>query len=407
MEKILSSLKQTIKGLLKRYPMETLIALISPFVFGDSLVLFAPIVILLVNVLSNTFTGKFRSLYFLLTLIILLVVANLKNYYLREIVSILYVSVSVVLLFLSHHKSKEPEEYMARFFEKGEMLFLAFLTLALFYTAASYIFDLAGYPLKEGTDYFPVVMMLLFAETLLVCFWYRNRTERGAFHKIFGYVVNFALPALTLSITVVLYIALLSFIVKDNFYSYGYMEITLLAIVLGMIYKLSIGHYSKTFFTKIFKSFPMIVIPLLFGFWISLFEEIEQYRFTETRVFLLISGLLATSYVVWMLLKKEVPFRRMFISVFLVYLVFTVIPPHFAHYIGMQSQIERMTLQAQKMGMIDAEGNLTVEDKNFSGEDVVLLKDICHYVTVHGVEEDLDENTRKLVDFLNQYSLMK
>lgn len=104
MEKILSSLKQTIKGLLKRYPMETLIALISPFVFGDSLVLFAPIVILLVNVLSNTFTGKFRSLYFLLTLIILLVVANLKNYYLREIVSILYVSVSVVLLFLSHHK---------------------------------------------------------------------------------------------------------------------------------------------------------------------------------------------------------------------------------------------------------------------------------------------------------------
>lgn len=204
MSKLLSSIKQTVRGLLKRYPMETLVALSSPFVFGTSLMLYIPIVILLVNVFSNTFRGKFRSMYYLLTLVVMLIAANLKTVF--GISPAMYaLLLSVVLLFLTYHKSSDRKEYAARFFEKAELLFLAFVVVF----AGYFVSDLLDIRFSELGKYaFESAATVLMLIALFVCYWYKNRTKRGAFHTIFGYLLRFALPGLTLCIMIVLYIAL-------------------------------------------------------------------------------------------------------------------------------------------------------------------------------------------------------
>lgn len=111
------------------------------------------------------------------------------------------------------------------------------------------------------------------------------------------------------------------------------------------------------YFGWFYKWFGLISLPLLAMFWVGLLYRVGQYGMTESRVYLLALGFLATLYAVRFIFPAGSYGRISLVSI-AVLSALTFVPGISARDIGLDSQTERLESMAAQLGLTDENGRL-------------------------------------------------
>ena len=111
------------------------------------------------------------------------------------------------------------------------------------------------------------------------------------------------------------------------------------------------------YFGWFYKWFGLISLPLWAMFWVGLLYRVGQYGMTESRVYLLALGFLATLYAVRFIFPAGSDGRISLVSI-AVLSALTFVPGISARDIGLDSQTERLESMAAQLGLTDENGRL-------------------------------------------------
>lgn len=355
--------KYKIKTVLTNYPVELLLSVVF-FVVGEltfgnrfeaesyfaqlnSALFFFPIVFAVsftLNVLSRKHE-KLRLIYFAsILLLIPLAVINVEPY----IDSPGYgfgLLLSVLLLFICYCE-KDNVAFSHRACSTLVNLIiglclagLVFIAITVIILSIQYIFSV-----WKEFDIFRIgyiSMFLIFPYTF--CYFEKDTNTSGSNASMFSNVlVNYILSPAIVIYTAILYLYFIQIAVSWELPKGGITEMIMAFYIVAMLGKMFQHEVVRHPFNWFFKHFSLISIVPIIMFWVSLLFRIEQYSWTQPRVYLALAGLIMTiSSVIFM--SKRVG-RYQYISIIAAgfIIIFTYIPGISARSIGIASQENRL-----------------------------------------------------------------
>lgn len=160
--------------------------------------------------------------------------------------------------------------------------------------------------------------------------------------KVFNILLNFILSPAVIIYTVILYvyfakIAIVWELPKGNV---AYMVFSfILSVVIGQACQPLL---KDRFYSWFYNYFSFISFPPLILFWIGVCYRVNEYGFTEERIYLVLLGLLATLCMLLFLHKMMGRYLYVAFSAITLLAVFTFIPGITARQLGVQSQEKRL-----------------------------------------------------------------
>jgi len=124
-----------------------------------------------------------------------------------------------------------------------------------------------------------------------------------------------------------------------------------------------------------YRRFTWIALPLLALFWTGTIVRIAQYGFTESRVYVVLAGVLMTAFVVMLLFKRLARFRTMLLVASAGIVLFTYIPGISAASIGVYAQSHRVESLARQLNLLDASTGKLKNTATFVAADSIRLDD--------------------------------
>lgn len=114
-----------------------------------------------------------------------------------------------------------------------------------------------------------------------------------------------------------------------------------------------------------FKFFSYISIPLLALFWVGILYRIQEYSFTQSRVYLVAAGALMTVCSGMLLSKKFGNYRLITFLASGIIIVLTYIPGISAKSMGLKSQQERLEKYITELNMRDQKSGKLIQIRDF------------------------------------------
>ena len=199
--------------------------------------------------------------------------------------------------------------------------------------------------IKEPQYFYLYVSEFLgFVVAPLVCvsFVSHDEYEEGETPKILQIIINFILTPAVIIYTVILYAYTLKILFTWDLPKGG-----VAWMVMGFIVVALAGHLAQYILPRrhydwFYRNFTWIALPPLVLYWVGTLYRISHYSFTESRVYLLVAGVLMTLFVLMLLWKAQRRYQLMTILAMLAVVVFTYIPGISAKSIGLACQQSRM-----------------------------------------------------------------
>lgn len=219
------------------------------------------------------------------------------------------------------------------------------------YSAVVYIFNVTRYDFPQY-----VYMLCLFVVTPLLFFHLQEKENEGmSIPRFVKIIINYILSPAVIAYTAILYLYFAAIIISWELSKggIGYMVLALGVFALA-------GHLSQLLVTKncygwFYKHLSWIAIPPLILFWIGTVERITTYSFTASRVYLLVSGLLMTLFILSLMSRKLGNYQLMAVLSSVCIAALTFIPGISARDIGIYSQERRLVKYISRLDMLDAD----------------------------------------------------
>ena len=199
--------------------------------------------------------------------------------------------------------------------------------------------------IKEPHNFYSYIYAFLWffvAPLVCVSFISRDEYEEGETPKILQIIINFILTPAIIIYAVILYAYTLKILFTWDLPKGG-----VAWMVMGFIVVALAGHLAQYILPRrhydwFYRNFTWIALPPLVLYWVGTLYRIRLYSFTESRVYLLVAGVLMTLFVFMLLWKAQRRYQLMTLLAMLAVVVFTYIPGISAKSIGLACQQSRM-----------------------------------------------------------------
>ena len=360
-----------VKRCFAEFPMETLsgVVFFLLYVVFDSIprntltgydyfLEFFPAVVMSTYFCGRVCRGLARSLYYLVlpvsVAVMFLCVGSLRSFVTSTAYPFMWLL--VILLFFGYRQSPDNVEFsrraMRRFFNMvfsvvfGGLLVIAFMLIV---ASLEYIFSVDTGRLFS---YVPIAVGCLLTPLLL--FSMQAKSEREAWHApakwlevLFNYVLN---PGIVIY-TVILYVYAVTVLVSWNLPKGGIAAMVFAFFIVSFFGRLSQTVVSRPLFRWYYRYQTLFSLPLLVLFWTGSLYRLQTYGFTESRVYLLVGGVLMTLFLLSLFSRRWGQLRLMLGISATAIVVFTYIPGISAKSIGIRVQEHRMIDHAKAVGL--------------------------------------------------------
>lgn len=210
--------------------------------------------------------------------------------------------------------------------------------------------------IKEPHNFYSYIYAFLWffvAPLVCVSFISRDEYEEGETPKILQIIINFILTPAIIIYAVILYAYTLKILFTWDLPKGG-----VAWMVMGFIVVALAGHLAQYILPRrhydwFYRNFTWIALPPLVLYWVGTLYRIRHYSFTESRVYLLVAGVLMTLFVLMLLWKAQRRYQLMTLLAMLAVVVFTYIPGISARSIGLACQQSRMEKIIERLQMKD------------------------------------------------------
>lgn len=233
--------------------------------------------------------------------------------------------------------------------------YILYFTVLAIYTSVIYIFGLSSS--FDFWEYWFMIVQLVFIP-LLFCISQQlfGRTSRdvSGFVKV---VINFILSPAVIVYTAILYVYFIRIAFLWELPKGGIAYMVLAFVIVSLAGRMSQLVLERRYYDWFYNRFSIISLLPLTIFWIGTIERICTYGFTDSRVYLLLAGVLMTLYMLLLLFRQLSEYRLMLIVASVGIAVFTFVPGISARSIGISSQLHRLQNYARQLGIWDETSN--------------------------------------------------
>ena len=273
-----------------------------------------------------------------------------------------------------------------------------FLVLMAIVFSAIYLFDLFKESSKDFAYYISSSCYIIIAPVIFL-YLHSGFDDKEEFHvsKIFEFIINYILTPALIIYTVILYLYIAKITITWSLPKGNLAYMVFAFIISAIVIKASILILNKRPFIKFFNSFSLIAIPPLVLFWIGAIHRVNQYGYTEERVYLLVCGAIMTLTVFLFLSKKYDKYLFVGYITIILLALFSYIPPISAKNIGLKSQTAQLKSLASELKMIGTDGKLIappqVYTDSLAQDKFKRLSDIHRYLERHSNKSSLKDLT--------------
>ena len=238
----------------------------------------------------------------------------------------------------------------------GGLVYVAFLAI---WKSLTYIFDW-----REDFEWFAYAayFILFILIPLLFCSFMGGQEQKEKpLPQILGIILNFVLSPAIIIYTAILYIYFIDIIIRWNLPKGGLGYMVMAFIIVALLGLVVQEILSRRYYDWFYGHFTWISIPVLAMFWVGTVYRISLYSLTESRVYLLVAGVLMTLFVLMLLSERTRRFRNMVLIACCAIVLFTYIPGISAKKIGVYAQTARFEGLAAQLGIIDRQTHKLVK----------------------------------------------
>lgn len=275
----------------------------------------------------------------------------------------------------------------------GGLVYVAFLAI---WKSLTYIFDW-----REDFDWFAyAAYFILFILIPLLFCSFMGGQEQGEkpLPKILGIILNFVLSPAIIIYTAILYVYFINIVIRWDLPKGGLGYMVMAFIIVALLGLVVQEILSRRYYDWFYGHFTWISIPVLAMFWVGTVYRISLYSLTESRVYLLVAGVLMTLFVIMLLSERTRRFRNMVLIACCAIVLFTYIPGISAKKIGIYAQTARFERLAAQLGIIDRQTHQLVKTFDYDQ-----ISDNRHLARQYGDMADVydylaDNESRKAVE---------
>ena len=270
----------------------------------------------------------------------------------------------------------------------------ALLTLTLLAMCAGigYLFDLESY------DIFNYCWQwgLFLVGPLSFCAMQNRRGNITSTLPTFvGHLSRYILIPAVIIYTVILYIYAAKVFITMDLPLDGVAGIVMAFYIAALAAMLLHKAYPMKYYDWFFRWFGIISLPLLVLFWWGLCYRINAYSFTDSRIYLVLAGVLMSACSLVLIIRHDkLSFRVIAIVSAILIGAITYIPGINAEDMGLHSQMSRLERYMDKLGVRDAKTGkfckTTKAGSKFSQADLDELE--AAYLYIWNIDEDLAKN---------------
>lgn len=375
MKKKIQEITVRIHEAIRRNPVEVVLSAIcstagllhyEKLLHNPAVLFYFPVLFLLAYILNYlTRNGKTRWLYYLsiFTFVPFLFMKTDSEQ------AIYGVSLAVsVLAYLVCSRKKENLPFVVNglsFLQSACSAFaLALITFLLalsVYFSIHYIFEILDNQESRVTAYAAYLSFMLVMPLLFLMFNSYDRKEY-TIGKAIHVMLNFVLSPALLIYAAILYLYFIKIAVlwslPKGAVAYIVISFVTAALILKGCQPLLKNRYYDWFYNRI----SLFALPALIMFWIGTLYRINQYGFTELRIYLIILGGFLTLCTGMLLSNRWGRYLYMGYSALVLLSVFTYIPGINAKSLGILSQNHRATDAAEGLGIYSADGKISAKN---------------------------------------------
>lgn len=372
-KKALPKIGATIFVLLKSYPSEILLGILLyiRLFFGDTeegiqfpiYSLATTCFLTAVTYFLGQFSNKaIRLLYFLMPLVKLLVPVLPKemDYYLGHwdgYTLLMIYALSAIIVCL-RGRSKDNLSFSARIVFTIESIAYTIFIMGVFvlgllavFASTYYLFELPSWQIVSYIIWLPAIV----GSILSFCYFNERAQNREVGNsRILTWLINFALAPSTILYAVILHVYILmilfSFELPRGKVGYMVISFTMVALLGRIINTCTQNNKAFSWFYLRLSFFS--VLPLVL-FWVGTLYRINQYGFTELRIYLIALGSVITMFVLGDIFFRRHSYWLFLVTTSSILCILVFMPYTNARYLGVKMQESRMINLARQLGAWD------------------------------------------------------
>lgn len=362
MKQRIAKVAQALTNAVKANPMECILALVAVGIgmvniytskYGDYRLFYYPILFLLANIASKLTAGSpKRWAYYVASLLLLaiLIFFDVKpsdSYYVVALGC-------VALAYLSFPTYTDNERFAENVLNNVVALLFAGIVSGLVFLLAvsielslSYLFDLQNsgtsieyIALFVWAGFFPI-LFLAFNDNSLRLKLKNNLTE-----ILFNYILTPAIMIYMLIFYAYFVKVAIQWELPKGNVAYMVFGFGIAAYLLKMVSYL----LAKEYFVKLYRNLPLFVLPALVLFWIGTIYRVNEYGFTDDRIYLLLGGVFLTVSSLVLISNKLGRYLYLSLGIVVLLSAFTYIPFMSAKTLGIKSQQHRLETALRTLG---------------------------------------------------------
>lgn len=299
----------------------------------------------------NLFTQetKHRILYYLSFLVIpLILYANID-----EITILFGIGISILLICISK-KRKEDKHFLSTIIQSSVDIIIAIalasICFGLLYAiieSIKYIFEIKLENSNHNTLFDAFSYFIVFPSIFLI--FNSNNDKRILGNTLDNILIKYILTPAFYIFGIILYVYFVKILINFSLPK-GVVSATAIGfLVIGLIIKTASDSYEKPFQKWFFPYFSYYSIPALIMLWIATMVRVLEYGLTIPRVYLLLSVIILTIWIIALLFKHSKKYYILSIITIIIISSFTFIPYIDAKSIEKYSQASRPISEKDKL----------------------------------------------------------
>lgn len=302
---------------------------------------------------------------------------------------------AVFALFVGKHKL-ENKPFASECLHTAVNLFLAALlggmviaAFAAIWLSFSYIFGIEE--TSRPLQYCVLFTLFVIIPMLFANFNNRSRDPQWEQSKVIHWVLDFILSPSIIIYTVILYIYFIQIACQWELPKGGVAYMVMAFVIVSLLGTLLQNLLQKHYYNWFYQYFTWYALPPLVLFWIGTIYRISLYSLTESRVYLIVAGVLMTSFIFFLLFERTRNYRSMLLISCAAIIVFTFIPGISAHHIGIYAQTKRFESCIKKLHLLDERTHKLIVNEHYDykalakdsikGDELAEISDIYSYLS--------------------------
>ena len=367
---------------------------------ADILWLFVPLLVLTFWLHRVNRWAYFASFFLFLPLMML----NLKPFLWTYGFAFTYVLAAILLVV--GNKPMSNRSFAAHALHVITQLFFGLLIVGVLHFAVmaivwSFLYIFGIDEPKHLYEYILKFIWFVLAPQVCCTLIRQNEDEVTEPAKVLKLILNYILTPAIIIYTVLLYTYFIKIAFEWDLPKGGVAWLVMGFVTAALVGRMAQSILSERNYDWFYNRFTLIAIPPLIMYWVGSIYRIRMYSFTESRLYLMVAGVLMTLFVLMLARKRTRRFQLMALIFGAAIILFTYIPGISAKSIGLTCQKQRLAKIMSELKLADTTGRLCADSVDLVSirRDSLLCdryKDACSVINY--VRKDVGHK-----EFLKQY----